>query len=188
MVAGGPRATMGDALRLSPKAQSGTGVAYRMGDTVVHPQHGVATVQGIVTKGVGKGRTRFLQLVFASASLKILVPVDSIDAVGIRALPTKREAAAILAVLARPSDVPETWSERTASTSSRVKSRELAQAAMVVRDLTRHIRRSGKPLSSSENAVLQTCLNSVSSELSLVWDISHDDARAVVLEQARAEE
>ena len=179
---------MGDALGLSPEAQSGSGVAYRTGDTVVHPRHGVATVQGILTQGGGKGGTTFLQLVFASGSLKISVPVDSIDAVGIRALPTKREAGEILAVLARPSDVSAAWSERSASTAARVKSRQLAQSAMVVRDLTRHIRRSGKPLSSSENAVLQTCLDSVSSELSLVWDISHDDARAVVLEKAGAVE
>jgi CarD family transcriptional regulator len=163
-------------------------VAYTTGDTVVHPRHGVATVRGIATRGVGKGRTSFLELAFASTSLKILVPMDSVDEVGIRQLPTKREAAAILTVLARPSDVPETWSERTASTTSRMQSTELAQASMVIRDLTRHTQRSGKPLSTSENAALQTCLNSVSSELSLVLEISQDDARALILEKARAGE
>lgn len=162
-------------------------MAYAMGDTVVHPRHGVATVQGIATRGAGKARTSFLELVFTSTSLKILVPVDSIDEVGIRQLPTKREAATILTVLAQASVVPETWSERAALTASRVRTTELAEASMVIRDLTRHARRSGKPLSSSENAVLQACLNRVSSELSLVLEITEDDARALILETAQSE-
>lgn len=161
---------------------------YTAGDTVVHPRHGVATVQAVSTRGAGTDRTTFLELVFSANSLKILVPMDSVDEVGLRGLPTAREAAAVLAVLTGPSDVPATWSERSASSSSRVQSGELAQAAMVIRDLTRHARRSGKPLSSSEKGVLEGCLERVSSELSLVLGISQDDARTLLLEKAHSQE
>lgn len=167
-------------------AQAGRSVAYTTGDTVVHPQHGVATVRGIASRGLGANRTSFMELAFASSSLKVLVPMDAVREVGLRPLSTKREAAAVLAVLAQPSDVSEVWSERTASSTARVQSRELDQASMVIRDLTRHAQRSGKPLSSTENAVLHTCLNSVASELSLVLEISEDDARDLILEQARS--
>jgi CarD family transcriptional regulator len=179
---------MEGALRTPPTRRLGEHVAYTSGDTVVHPRHGVATVQGIATRGVGKGRTSFLELAFASTSLKILVPVDSVDEVGIRKLLTKREAETILSILAGPSDVSETWSERTASTTSRLRSTELAQASMVIRDLTRHARRSGKPLSTSENAILHTCLDSVSSELAVVLEMAQEDARTLILEKATSED
>jgi RNA polymerase-interacting CarD/CdnL/TRCF family regulator len=107
--------------------------------------------------------------------------------VGIRALPTRREAAAILRVLARPSEVPADWSERTTMTTSRLETGGLEQASMVIRDLTRHATRSGKRLSSAENGVLQGCLNSVSSELALVLEMSQDDARALILQTAGGE-
>jgi CarD family transcriptional regulator len=175
------------ALPASAVAQSGTRVVYTTGDTVVHPRHGVATVSGITTRVDGERRTNFLELAFAATSLKILVPEDSVAEVGIRELPTKDEIAAIMAVLEGPCEVPEMWSERSASTTARMRSTELTQAAMVIRDLTLHARRTGKSLSAAENASLQSCLDSVSAELSLVLEVSQDEARALILERAGAD-
>lgn len=161
-------------------------MAYTTGDTIVHPRHGIATVRGITTRGVGKRVTSYLELSCASA-LSVLVPMESVDEVGIRQLSTKREAAAILAVLGEPSDVPETWTARSASTSSRMKSTELLQASMVIRDLTRHAQRSAKPLSRAERADLDACVERVSAELSLVLELSLDDVRALILLKAQGE-
>lgn len=158
-------------------------MAYTTGDTVVHPRHGVAKVHKIATRGAGKAATSYLELVFAT-SLKIMVPVDSVDEIGLRRLPTKSEAEKILAILAEPSDVPEAWAERHATTSSRVKTTELAEASRVIRDLTRHAQRSDKPLSTAENSVLQSCLDSVSMELSLALEITQDEARDLIVAQA----
>jgi CarD family transcriptional regulator len=157
-----------------------------MGDTVVHPRHGIATVQGIATRDMGEEQSEFLELTCAAKSLRILVPMDSLGDVGIRLLPTKQEAATILATLGLPSDVPEGWSERAAETKTRLQTAELVQASMVIRDLCRHEIRSGKRLSASENAVLQSCLDSVSSELALVLGLPQDEARAMILERAQA--
>jgi CarD family transcriptional regulator len=155
-----------------------------MGDTVVHPRHGVATVSRIATRGAGTSQTSYLELAFVSKSLTVLVPTGSVEDVGIRQLPTKQEAAAILKVLARPSDVSERWAERSASTTARMQSADLAQASMVIRDLTTHARRSGKRLSASENAILESCLDTVSAQLSLVLDLSQEETRALILQTA----
>ena len=161
-------------------------MGYAAGDTVVHPRHGVARIEGIETRGAGEGRTSFLELACAAGPLRILVPVGAVEEIGIRHLPTRREAASILGVLAQPSDVPEAWSERNALTTSRIASTELAQASMVVRDLTRHSQRSGKALSSAEQADLETCLRSVASELSIVLELSDGEARDLILEAAQS--
>jgi CarD family transcriptional regulator len=161
-------------------------VTYAAGDTVVHPRHGIATVAGIVTRDVGESSTTYLDLMFATSSLTVSVPMDAVEGVGIRDLPTKQEVSAILDVLAEPSEVPDTWAERTASTTERVRSTELTQASMVIRDLTRHAQRTGKRLTSSEHDVLKTCLHTVSAELSLVLEISQDEARTLILDTALA--
>lgn len=155
---------------------------------IVHPRHGVAEVRGIKTREVGESRTSFLELALVSPSLQILVPMDSVEEVGIRQLPTKQEVEAILALLSEPSEVSAVWSERSAETVARMKSTELAQASMVIRDLTRHERRSGKPLSASESGSLQSCLRSVASEIALVLGIGEDEARALLLERASTED
>jgi CarD family transcriptional regulator len=162
-------------------------MAYMPGDTVVHPQHGTATVEGFVVKDLGKGPVDYLQLYVEGSSLKIMVPTDAVEAAGIRNLSTRMEAEGILAILAEPSEVPEGWAERNASTVARLKSHDLAQVSMVVRDLSRHERRRGKPLTMGERNLLEGCLDMVARELSLAQRLSENDARALIVEKSLSE-
>lgn len=152
-------------------------MAYSTGDTVVHPRHGVAKVQGTPTRS---GET-YLELLLERKGMTIMVPVDSLDEVGIRRVASKEEADDILALLEEDTEVPQAWAERNASTTSRIQSTDLAQAAMVIRDLTLHARRSEKPLSAAENASLQSCLETVCSELALTLDLTPEETRQLVL-------
>jgi CarD family transcriptional regulator len=148
---------------------------------VVHPRHGVGTVRGTKTRTGRDGPADYVELFFAAKDLTIMVPVASLDEVGIRDLSTNAEAAAILAILEEPSEVSTAWSERSAATTARMKSSELAQATMVIRDLTRHAARLTKPLSAAESNALQQCLDMVSLELSLVLGLSQSDTRELIL-------
>ena len=159
-------------------------MGYQTGDTVVHPRHGVAKVQGTATRG----KDDYLELFFEPKSMTIMVPVASLDEVGIRGVVTKEEAEAILAILEEPSDVPRAWVERNAATLSRIQSTELAQASMVIRDLTRHADRADKPLSAAESASLNSCLDTVATELSLALDLSPEETRALILSKAGGED
>lgn len=159
-------------------------MTYTKGDTVVHPQHGTATVVGMVTRDVGRGAEDYLQLYVETRSLKIMVPADAVRAVGIRELSTKEEADEILAILEEPSEVPEGWSERNLSTIARMKSHDLGQACMVVRDLSRHQRRVGKPLTLREKDVLEGCLDTVARELSLVLNMSEEGTKDLIMEKS----
>lgn len=155
---------------------------YSAGDTVVHPQHGTATVEGIVTKDLGDGPEDYLELYVESGSMKVMVPAAAVAEVGIRSLSTRDEAQRILALLEEPSEVPEAWADRNASTAARVKSRELDQVAMVVRDLSRHQEMAAKPLTVGERAILSSCLDILSKELGLALELSQDDTKALIVE------
>lgn len=162
-------------------------MGYATGDVVVHPRHGVATVQGTTTRGEGDGATDYLELFFELKSLTIMLPVDSLDEVGIRPPATAEEAEVILNILGESADVPEAWAERNAKTLSRVQSTELVQSAMVIRDLTRHGERSGKPLSASENGTLQTCLEAVSLELAIALGQTQEETKRTILDKVGLE-
>ena len=156
-------------------------MGYSSGDTVVHPRHGVAKVTGTSTRGTRDAKRDYIELLFELKGMTIMVPVDSIDEIGIRGIASAQEAKEILALLEEDSDVSTVWSERNADTLSRVKSTELPQAAMVIRDLTRHADRLTKPLSPAEATTLKTCLDMVTMELSLSLGMSEDETRDLIL-------
>lgn len=177
----------GESAAILAYAQTGTCVTYVAGDTVVHPRHGVASVEQVTTRTVGAEAASFLELSFPLSSLRVLVPLDAVDEVGIRRLPTEGEAAAVLALLAQPSDVAPLWTERAATTRVRMHAADLEQISTVVRDLLQHARRSGKALSPAESADLKVCLERVCSELAPTLGLTIEDARALVLETAGSE-
>ena len=156
-------------------------MGYSEGDSVVHPRHGLGTVKGTVKRGTGKNAQSYLEIFFEEKTLTTMVPVDSLEEVGIRPPATPEEAEVILEVLGADSDVPEAWAERNASTLSRVKSTELVQASMVIRDLIRHRQRIEKPLSASETSTLDGCMATVSLELSVSLGLSQDEAKELIL-------
>ena len=158
-------------------------MGYTTGDILVHPRHGVGTVLDTPTRGKGKDATSYLQLFFEEKTLTIMVPLASVEEVGIRPPSTRDEADAILSLLEESSDVSEVWAERNAATVQRVQSTEIAQAAMVIRDITRHSQRIDKPLSAAERGTLEGCLDTVSLELSLALGMSQEDTRALILDK-----
>ena len=158
-------------------------MAFSTGDTVVHPRHGVAKVKGTPTRKGADGPQSYLELLIEGKDMTIMVPVDSLDEVGIRRVATKAEAEAILAMLTEDTEVSAVWAERNAETSSRMQSTELEQAALVIRDLTLHARRAEKPLSAAENASLQSCIETVTTELALSLGLTTEETRQLVMEK-----
>lgn len=147
----------------------------------------MASVDKVSTRKIGAEAASFLELSFPLSSLKVLVPVDAVDEVGIRRLPTEGEAAAVLALLAQPSDVALLWTERAATTRVRMHAADLEQISIVVRDLLQHARRSGKALSPAESADLKVCLERVCAELAPTLGLTLEEARALVVETAGGE-
>jgi CarD family transcriptional regulator len=159
-------------------------MGFAPGDTVVHPQHGAAVVGPIRTKDLGHGPISYCELRVEASSLTILIPADSLDEVGVRPLSSRQDAEAILLLLASDADAPVVWSERNTITVDRMRSRELEQAALVVRDLLHHQRRIGKPLNTGEMASLRSCLTLLSNELSLSLGMSVEDTADLLLSRA----
>ena len=59
---------------------------YKVGDQVVYPQHGVATIQKIEDKEVLGEKQSYLVLELDEGDLTLMVPAASVEEVGIRNL------------------------------------------------------------------------------------------------------
>jgi CarD family transcriptional regulator len=158
-------------------------MGFAQGETVVHPQHGTATVRGVRTKDLGHGPTAYLELHIESGAMTILIPTASVEQLGIRPLTSRQDAEAILRLLEEESDVPVDWSERRTATDARLKSRDLAQIAMAVRDLLRHERRIDKAMSNAEQTALRSGLAILADELSLSLGLSVENTMALLVER-----
>jgi CarD family transcriptional regulator len=161
-------------------------MGYARGDTVVHPHHGTAVVTGVTTKDVGSGPTDYLELLIEHLGLTIMVPASTVVQAGIRDVSTEEEAQDILRLLDGDADVLDRWSERQALTATRMRSTELADLALIVRDLAHHSQRTGKPLSSTEKASRDAAVSRLVRELSVSLDLSHEEIEALIEERCAA--
>jgi CarD family transcriptional regulator len=158
-------------------------MGHALGDTIVHPQHGTAVVTGVLQKDIGSGPTEYLELFIAHAGLTVMIPAEAVADVGLRAVSTRKQAEEVLAVLATEPDVHERWTDRNAVTVRRMKSGEIRELAMVVRDLIGHAERTGKALSSAEREARDRCIGVLARELALSLDLPEDEVRDRIIER-----
>jgi CarD family transcriptional regulator len=140
---------------------------FAIGDKAVYPSQGVAEVVGIERKEVFGRVQQFYVLRGLDTGLRILVPVDKADQVGLRKLAGTEEIEEVLAIL-RDKEVHvdrQTWNRRYRGFMEKIKSGSLFEVAEVFRDLYRL--KGMKPLSFGERRMLDTARGLIVQELSI---------------------
>ena len=111
-------------------------MAFRKGDTVVHPEHGAAVVEEVREKEFLGEKRKYLVLRVVYGDLTVLVPTDSTDQVGLRPCVSKNEAKKILKVLTEDeSSVAANWSRRFKNNLEKLHSGDPYEVAEVLRNL-----------------------------------------------------
>jgi CarD family transcriptional regulator len=154
-------------------------VAFRKGDTVVHPEHGAAVIQELREKEfLGEKRT-YLVLRVAYGDLTLLIPVDSTEQVGLRQVVSKNEVKKVLKVLTEDeSSMAANWSRRFKNNMEKLHSGDPYQVAEVLRNLA--IREREKGLSAGEKRMILKARQILISELSYATDKSEDEAEIMI--------
>jgi CarD family transcriptional regulator, regulator of rRNA transcription len=154
-------------------------VAFRKGDTVVHPEHGAAVVEEVREKEFLGEKRKYLVLRVVYGDLTVLVPTDSTDQVGLRACVSKNEAKKVLKVLTEEeSSVAANWSRRFKNNLEKRHSGDPYEVAEVLRNLA--IRDREKGLSAGEKRMITKARQILISELAFATDKSEDEAEAVI--------
>ena len=151
---------------------------YAIGDKIVYPMHGAGIVEKIEEKEILGELRKYYVLKVPCGDMKIMIPVDTSDAIGVRNIISAEEIEYILAVLhAASSKMPDNWNRRYRENMEKLKTGDLVEVAEVVRNLTRTERH--KKLSAGEKKMLTNARQILLSEIVLAGDM--DAASADIL-------
>ena len=161
---------------------------FKVGETVVYPHHGAATIEAI-EKRVIKGEEReYLVLRVAQGDLTVRVPADNIDLVGVRDVVNAEGLERVFNVLRQPYiEEPTNWSRRYKANLEKLASGDVIKVSEVVRDLWR--RDQDRGLSAGEKRMLAKAIQILGSEIALAEHSDEEAAKArihAVLEIGRA--
>src|SRR5262249_42353203 len=143
---------------------------FQVGDKAVYPAQGVAEIIGIDEKEISGKIHRFYVLRILDSDMRILVPVDKAQQVGLREVASADEISEVMDIL-REKDVhidKQTWNSRDRGyrgSMEKIKTGSLFEVAEVFRDLYRL--KEQKTLSFGERRMLDTAKNLIVKELAV---------------------
>ena len=129
---------------------------FQVGDKAYYPVHGIAEVVGLEKREIGAKSTHVYILKIAESGLKIIVPTDNADAVGLRAIMSVADVREVFSIL-RSTEVTtdhQTWNRRQREYMDKIKTGSAYEIAEVLRDL--YLLRRHKDLSFGERRMLET--------------------------------
>ena len=141
-------------------------MGWNLGDNVVHPQHGPATVGAVTTRDIGGGPVEYVTLHVEQNGLTVMVPAADLAA-SVREPSTEAEANRVFDVLAADAPALPKWQQRRRINTERLATGDLLAAAEVVRDLARLNAARDRPLSHGEKKLYDEARQLVVSELAI---------------------
>ena len=145
-----------------------------IGDKVVYPMHGAGLITGIENNDIDGVTKSYYVLQLPLGSLKILLPVDNIDNLGLREIISVDEVSDVEDVLrSSPEYLRGSWNKRFTAIIERLESGDILDAAAVTRNLT--VQHGKRKISSGERRLLELARQILVSELVFVLDKSPEE-------------
>lgn len=141
--------------------------SFKVGDNAVYPGHGVGKVTAIEAKEIFGKKHEFYTIQILENGMKIMIPKDNVDSVGLRPIISKEEAGKVIEIL-KETNVKidnQTWNRRYREYMEKIKTGSVFEIAEVLRDL--FLLKVEKELSFGERKMLDTARNLLLKELSL---------------------
>ncbi len=142
-------------------------VAFKVGQKVVYPNHGIGTIEQIEQKQIGLASLPFYTLRLAATNSVVLVPVANANEVGLRSPITSAECEMLLKALEDDfAPAANDWKDRFKDFTDKMRTGDIFEVAEVLKNLTylSHL----KPLSFREQRMLERARYLVISELAAV--------------------
>ena len=155
---------------------------YEIGDKVVYPMHGAGEIVGLEEKEIFGTVKNYYVLKMPVGGMKVSLPVDSVEKIGVRDIISNKEADQLLEDFSNHEcDETTNWNKRYREKMEKLKSGSVTSVAYVVKALM--IRDKDKGLSTGERKMLSSAKQILLSELILVKDISIQEAEALISER-----
>ena len=151
---------------------------FEVGETVVYPHHGAATIVEVKTRVIKGEEKLYLKLDVKQGDLVIEVPAENVELVGVRDVIGQDGLDKVFEVLRAPFvEEPTNWSRRFKANGEKLASGDVIKVSEVVRDLWR--RDQDRGLSAGEKSMLARARQILTSELALAEKT--DEQRAALL-------
>jgi CarD family transcriptional regulator len=157
---------------------------FKIGDTLVYPGYGVGKVQELQERIVNEITRTYCVITFSEAGneSKVMIPLDNIQGVGLRALSSKKAVKEALDFLSggQP-EILLSWKDRFAAHGELLSSGDLMSIARVLKALW--LLNVKKPLSFREKKMYQKALLLLASEVGVVLARSRVEAEAQIIDR-----
>jgi CarD family transcriptional regulator len=150
-------------------------IPFAVGDKVVYPHHGAATIIKKRKLDVGGEKRDYFILEIATDQLTVSVPVDSAVDLGVRPVISKNKAKQVFAALrSEPQEAGSNWSRWYKILTEKINSGDIFQVAEVIRDLD--YAQKVKGISPALKRMLAKARLIIISELQFSLNISEEEA------------
>lgn len=144
---------------------------FSIGDKVVYPMHGAGIIEAIEEKEILGERKRYYVMKMPIGDLKVMIPINNVDCIGIRDVIDRNDADKVFKVLElRCDEQSANWNKRYRENMSRIKSGNIFEVAGVVKSLV--LRERTKGLSTGERKMLNSAKQILISELVLAKNMN----------------
>ena len=142
---------------------------FAVGNKVVYPMHGAAIIKDVEKRKLDGADTNYFILEMLSSDMKVMIPANNLERVGVRHIVAKSMLTKVEKVLKdRPVNHMKeiTWNRRFNIYVDKLKTGDILEVADVVRTLA--VQEEDKKLSTGERRLLNTAKQILLSEVMLV--------------------
>lgn len=154
---------------------------FKAGDRIVHPMHGAGVVEDIVERRVAGVTRCYYVLHIPIGDMTVLIPTESVDNVGVRAVVDRETAEKVIAGIRNlETDSVQNWNQRYRDNMEKLRSGDLIEVSKVIKGLL--VRDRVKTLSTGERRMLHSAKQILISELVLALGESSEEIDARLCE------
>ena len=147
---------------------------FSEGDMAVYPAHGVGVIKSIINQTVAGLDQDFYVLKILDNNMTIMIPTQSSENVGLRAIIKKNEVKDVLSILEERNIeiASQTWNRRYRDYMEKIKTGSIHEVAVVLRDL--FLLSVDKDLSYGERKMKDTAKRLLVKEISLAKQVDEE--------------
>lgn len=148
--------------------------SFQVGDMAVYPAHGVGKIESIETRAVGDLNQSFYVIHILETKMTIMIPTNSCNNVGLRAIIHADEVEDIYSILKdrQGTIAQQPWNQRYREYMEKIKTGSVYEIARVLRDL--YILQADKTLSFGERKMMDTAQSFLVKEISIANHTNED--------------
>ena len=151
---------------------------FNVGDQIVYPMHGAGVIDSIEEKDI-LGEKQSYYILRMPGEIKVMVPVDKAEQVGVRNIIDKTSADKVFNLLSQDeTEMDSNWNKRYRDNMEKIKSGDIYEIADVVRNLS--FKQKEKGLSTGEKKMLTNAKQILVSELVLAEQANQEEIEELV--------